>query len=183
MCPLHILYVPWFCQEFASNSVLTKFDFRRHLSTGCTISWSEFTFVTVKMIGLQLIWVCLGKSTSTMNLKCFGCISRFKYSIQGEDCGNCIIKNSRAWWARTLNTAVLRCVMMTSSNGNTFRVTGPLCGEFTAHKGQWRGALMFLWIKLISTWYVIISIVMYRSKLLIHSQIQRCRCWTLGTEK
>ena len=25
----------------------------------------------------------------------------------------------------------LSCVMMTSSNGNIFRVTGPLCGEFT----------------------------------------------------
>ena len=39
--------------------------------------------------------------------------------------------------------------MMTSSNGNILRVTGPLCGEFTGprwippHKGQWRGALMF----------------------------------------
>ena len=39
--------------------------------------------------------------------------------------------------------------MMTSSNGNIFRVTGPLCGEFTGHwwiphhKGQWRGALVF----------------------------------------
>ena len=39
--------------------------------------------------------------------------------------------------------------MMTSSNGNIFRVTGLLCGEFTgpgefpSHKGQWRGALMF----------------------------------------
>ena len=39
--------------------------------------------------------------------------------------------------------------MMTSSNGNIFRVTGTLCGEFTGprwippHKGQWRGALMF----------------------------------------
>ena len=38
--------------------------------------------------------------------------------------------------------------MMTSSNGNIFRVTGHLCGEFTGRrwiprKGQWRGALMF----------------------------------------
>ena len=34
--------------------------------------------------------------------------------------------------------------MMTSSNGNIFRVTGPLCGEFTGdHKGQWRGVLIF----------------------------------------
>ena len=43
------------------------------------------------------------------------------------------------------------CIMMTSSNGNIFRVTGPLCGEFTgpvnsSHKGQWRGALMFFFI-------------------------------------
>ena len=44
---------------------------------------------------------------------------------------------------------------MTSSNGNIFRVTGPLCGEFTGHrwiprtKGQWRGALM---CPLICTW-------------------------------
>ena len=39
--------------------------------------------------------------------------------------------------------------IMTSSNGNIFCVTGPLCGEFTGHKGQWRGALMF---SLICAW-------------------------------
>ena len=38
--------------------------------------------------------------------------------------------------------------MTTSSLGNIFRVTGPLCGEFTGqvnspHKGQWRRALIF----------------------------------------
>ena len=34
------------------------------------------------------------------------------------------------WWeGRLVNEVVLR--MMTSSNGNIFRVTGPLCGEFT----------------------------------------------------
>ena len=50
---------------------------------------------------------------------------------------------------------------MTSSNGNIFRITGPLCGEFpghrgiprspvnSPHKGQWRGALMF---SLICAW-------------------------------
>ena len=43
-------------------------------------------------------------------------------------------------------TGVLRdSAMMTSSNGNIFRVTGPLCGEFTGH----RGALMF---SLICAW-------------------------------
>ena len=44
---------------------------------------------------------------------------------------------------------------MTSSNGNIFRVTGPLCREFTGHqwlpphKGQWREAMMF---SLICVW-------------------------------
>ena len=43
--------------------------------------------------------------------------------------------------------------MMTSSNGNIFRITGPLCGEFTGHrwisltkshlKGPWRQAFTF----------------------------------------
>ena len=46
-------------------------------------------------------------------------------------------------------------VMITSSNGNIFHVTGPLCGEFTGHRwipltiGQWRGALIF---SLICAW-------------------------------
>ena len=40
--------------------------------------------------------------------------------------------------------------MMTSSNGNIFRVTGPLCSPVNSpHKGQWRGALMF---SLICAW-------------------------------
>ena len=46
-------------------------------------------------------------------------------------------------------------LIMTSPNGNTFRVSGPLCGEFTGspsnspHRGHWRGALMF---SLICAW-------------------------------
>ena len=33
--------------------------------------------------------------------------------------------------ANELNCYSCSCLMMTSSNGNIFRVTGPLCGEFT----------------------------------------------------
>ena len=32
---------------------------------------------------------------------------------------------------------------MMTSNGDIFRITGTLCGEFTDDKGLWRGALMF----------------------------------------
>ena len=45
-----------------------------------------------------------------------------------------------------------RClIIMTSSNGNIFRVTGHLCGLSpvnSQHKGQWRGALIFslIWV-------------------------------------
>ena len=34
----------------------------------------------------------------------------------------------------TQKSEVVAGFMMTSSNGNTFRVTGPLCGEFTGHR-------------------------------------------------
>ena len=45
--------------------------------------------------------------------------------------------------------------MMTSSNGNNFRVTGHFCGKFTGHRHnsphecQWRGAVM---LSLIDAW-------------------------------
>ena len=48
--------------------------------------------------------------------------------------------------------------IMTSSNGNIFRFTGPLCGEFTDQrwipltKGQWREALMFSLICALNKW-------------------------------
>ena len=53
---------------------------------------------------------------------------------------------TRPQWVKV---SIMAMIMMTSSNGNIFRVTGPLCGEFTVlrwiphTKGQWRGALMF----------------------------------------
>ena len=49
------------------------------------------------------------------------------------------------WWPSgiRLSTARVAWFMMNSSNGYIFCVTGHLCGEFTGHKGQWRGALMF----------------------------------------
>ena len=51
-------------------------------------------------------------------------------------------KCKQSWWrlkARCLQSdraceTTVNDLMMTSSNGNDFRVTGPLCGEFTGHR-------------------------------------------------
>ena len=45
-------------------------------------------------------------------------------------CHKCIISHCTVvyWMPRH------RCIMMTSWNGNIFRVTGPLCREFTGHR-------------------------------------------------
>ena len=58
------------------------------------------------------------------------------------------------WWPDTDKS---HHNMMTSSNGNIFRVTGLLCGEFTGRrwipcKGQWGGALMFSLICTLNKW-------------------------------
>ena len=56
------------------------------------------------------------------------------------------------WFPKITCHIVLQYCMMTSSNWSNFRVTSPLCGEFTGQrwiphtKAQWRGALMFSFI-------------------------------------
>ena len=37
---------------------------------------------------------------------------------------------------------------MTSSNGNIFRVTGPLCGQFTGHRPATRSFDVFFYLRL-----------------------------------
>ena len=77
-----------------------------------------------------------------------------------RETGREILVNCNDWWCLTYETTLkihksqganehLFQHMMTSSNGNIFRVTGPLCGEFTGHRWQWRGTLMF---SLICVW-------------------------------
>ena len=39
-----------------------------------------------------------------------------------------------SWCGFSMNNPLNLTCMMTSSNGNIFRVTGPLCGEFTDHR-------------------------------------------------
>ena len=73
----------------------------------------------------------------------------------------------------------LQC-MMTSSNLNIFRVTGPSCGEFTGHwspvnpphKGLWREALLFSLIcSWINGWVIIVRLVIWDTIALIMTSL------------
>ena len=47
----------------------------------------------------------------------------------------CVICQAQpSWHQRDIHVITTCQPMMTSSNGNVFRVTGPLCGEFTAQR-------------------------------------------------
>ena len=73
---------------------------------------------------------------------------------------------SMSWHHNLYIMFLTELFMITSSDGNIFRVTGHFCGEFTGdlrgihrspvnspHKGQWRGALMlFLICAWINCW-------------------------------
>ena len=47
------------------------------------------------------------------------------------------------WQCEALRASQKGSTMMMSSNGNIFRITGPLWLVNSPHKGQWRGSLMF----------------------------------------
>ena len=100
-----------------------------------------------------------GKTTSNLLY-----IPSFKKNISGPQCPRYNSNHSfqspnccyfRKTNNRSTNSPLIRyshtvyCIMMTLSKGNIFRVTGPLCGEFTGHRwishkqGQWRRALRF----------------------------------------
>ena len=80
--------------------------------------WTNAVLLSIKSIGTPFseIWIKPHQfSFKKMNLKISPAKWRSSYSI--------------------LNLfVVIVIVMMTSSNGNIFRVNGPLCGEFTGHR-------------------------------------------------
>ena len=67
-----------------------------------------------------------------------------------------------------VKTTIIHVDMMTSSNGNIIRFTGPLCGASvnSQHKTQWRGALMF---SLICAW--------------INGSVNNCKAGDLGCHR
>ena len=86
-------------------------------------------------------------------IKCNG-NKNFRHTDRIDYNKKCCYLRRRAWI--TLFIILQIRIMMMSSNGSIFRVTGPLWREFAGrpgnprtHKGQWRGALIF---SLICAW-------------------------------
>ena len=63
------------------------------------------------------------------------------YNYENGNCKGNIYMFAKMYDTLATGVHQVMLIMMTSSNGNMFRVTGHLCGEFTGH--QCRGALMF----------------------------------------
>ena len=69
---------------------------------------------------------------SMMQLLMFRSLPYFHSNkLTGITCYYHIYYSDVTWGSLRFNSPTTRLIMMTSSNGNIFRVTGPLCGEFT----------------------------------------------------
>ena len=140
------------------------FTMWRHQATmsWVIVGWVEQRTSLKLQILMTVFWLCefLMKMTIFINLtwlkpiednigfSSYACLVCAGQSVCTEVTGEMGVPGSGHW------VQAAQC-MMTSSNGNIFRVTGHLFGEFTgpwwipSHKGQWRGALMY---SLICVW-------------------------------
>ena len=147
---------PIFCVSHFSNKysrmlvhvVDLKYVIR---SENVIVSFINFTPHGWDIYERSRYWKCKGKIAITVIL--------FQSRRVCKTRNLCVVKSvifsqSRlhiVWGITLLFTTVVKphffCnFMMASSNGNLFRVTGHLCGEFTGefpNKDQWRGAFVF----------------------------------------
>ena len=108
---------------------------------------------------LDKIWArLLGRSqlSNPSDLPCYWrkCIWKYRLQKGGHFVSASVLKYKNKWNDNCKNLQSVSCLMMnmmTSSNGNIFRVTGPICGEFTGHrwiprtKASDAGLWCFLW--------------------------------------
>ena len=145
-CKLLILLLSWSCMYFlncAANKGIFKLNLK-YPELDCNLI---DLFITVHKIWIELNWnwkkmnwigIELKDSESDLNLNWIELNnpeSNLKWNW---------IELKEMNWSEPWNLHIPES-MMTSSNGNIFRVTGHLCG----HKGHWRRALM---LPLICTW-------------------------------
>ena len=93
-----------------------------------TIYQSTMVFRTLIYIVVWYVLVVVNEQHSI--LTCFDTSIYRTIYLLSYFSGAALNPKTPTWECRVPN---LKCCMMTSSNGNIFRVTGPLCGEFIGH--------------------------------------------------
>ena len=123
----------------------------------------KYSFVLLYLLSIyyEFLWNSWDILTYFINQGIYSLSGKaLNHQISWKFAWRCLSYRSEIWQASRQRCCRGACqiseCMMTSWNGNIFRVTGHLCGEFTgprsvisSHKGQWCGALVY---SLICVW-------------------------------
>ena len=117
------------------------------------IAWLHIELATRQLLSFQNSLYLENRVNTTLNCSSMGANKLHRSFLRSDSRDHVIsVKSRRNYYQRRFGQ--LSYMMTSSLNGKIFRVTNPLCGEFTGHwwiprKGQWRGALM---LSLICAW-------------------------------
>ena len=108
--------------------------YRNYVISLMQLYWSISAYHKLRFSWMTLVWCCTVPTFKVqgifMKVLSWWCSPGIQvYVIK---CVVCIFLYCN--WSMTDSHDNIFCSMMTSSNGNSFRDTGPLCGEFTGHR-------------------------------------------------
>ena len=115
---------------FPSWNIFCRSIYCQQYRESCGMNW-----VSICAFLIAELWFLIGK-----------CVIQYSCGTNLSDSDVQCLSLSRLYVHNTVQSVIQGSFStMTSWNGNIFRDTGPLCGEFTGHrwiplKGEWRGA-------------------------------------------
>ena len=132
--------LPWKCHDMETLSTLLALCAGNPPTPAVSPSDGPI-FRSFEVFSLILVWTCWGKKHSSSRWLSDALMIIWRHNtlntwalIQNEEGVLQDVTPVRWQWSYVFLAQTNRlnaCTMMTSSNGNIFRGTGPLCGEFT----------------------------------------------------
>ena len=93
-----------------------------------------FRRISKKTSKLRVTGLCMGNSPGPVNSPHKGPVTRKCFHLMTSSWTDPMLHGKPVQYTSRHMPIDSRTFMMTSSNGNIFRVTGPLCGKFTGHR-------------------------------------------------